>query len=302
MASVAEKRPINRRFNPRTHREHCSGTEPITDQELSYWFRANHRASATRQAFATDILGEQFVHHPPSVAQHPSSNRSHSLECEIESPPELAHKRLADFRFRAPDTEMSVKMLTGTILGTAVSDCNLLVNLNADFGLSPISVSSVWVDAPTLREMTSYGTVTTSQCHTVLWDSAEPIGELPLRSPDNEWQSFYQRVDSFADLQDGWNSYSARRPSATAVANARDFLDVLCAAKEKPTRLNASAVGGVGVTFRSGVRKAYIEFPNAGTAHALFSDGVTEPVVREVPTGSLAYVRLIGDIRKYLND
>jgi len=117
-----------------------------------------------------------------------------------------------------------------------------------------------------------------------------------------EWNEVFSRLDSLSDLGDGWNSYAAPRPSHEAISNAREFLNVLLAARLMPNRVRPSSIGGVGITFRSGVRKVYVEFLNNGHTHVLFSDGVGEPEVRESGGSHHDYLTLIAETRNYLND
>jgi hypothetical protein len=116
-----------------------------------------------------------------------------------------------------------------------------------------------------------------------------------------EWEGLFAKLESFGQLEDGWNSYSAKRPTETAVENARQFLDVLCVANLKPNRVGSSAVGGVGVTFRRLDRKSYVECLNAGETFVLFSDGIGDPLVERVSSGYRGFLQLVGEIRNYLN-
>jgi len=117
-----------------------------------------------------------------------------------------------------------------------------------------------------------------------------------------EWSEVFSRLDRLSGLRDGWNSYAAPRPAQDAISNAREFLNVLLAARLMPTRVRPSAIGGVGITFRRGIRKVYVEFLNNGHAHVLFSDGVGDPDVREIGESYQDYLTLISETRNYLND
>jgi len=136
---------------------------------------------------------------------------------------------------------------------------------------------------------------------TVPWHLMPTSIEFSQELRDAGWNGLFAKLDSFAQLEHGWNSYSAPPPSSTARRNARAFLEVLRAAETKPNRVSASAVGGVGMTFRLGERKAYVEFLNGGRVYLLFSDGVADSEIKEVPPGYLSFVRVVGDIRGYLN-
>jgi hypothetical protein len=93
-----------------------------------------------------------------------------------------------------------------------------------------------------------------------------------LTSP-SEMSQWGQKLRDMMGLKDGWNSYSAPAPTQEAIVNASRFLmDV----NILPSRVAPSAVAGVGITYRNGDRKVYVEFFNAGSAHALFADDSTQ--------------------------
>ena len=102
------------------------------------------------------------------------------------------------------------------------------------------------------------------------------------------------KISDMLYLRDGWNSYSAPAPNGEAIVNAHKFLNDAAIA---PVRVAPSAVGGVGITYRNGDRKVYVEFFNAGGAHGLFADDLkqethTLPVDLECPG---LFVEKIGD-------
>ena len=82
---------------------------------------------------------------------------------------------------------------------------------------------------------------------------------------------------------------------------AENFLAQLLSMNIEPSRLAPSAVGGVGLTRRKNDRRVYVEFFNNGKIYALFSDGVTEPISREIPAGRQGFLKLIGDMGTYLD-
>ncbi len=111
-----------------------------------------------------------------------------------------------------------------------------------------------------------------------------------------------ERASKLGELQNGWNSYTARAPTAVAISNAKTLLTMASVAGNIPERIEPSAMGGVGVTFTAGNREVTVEFYNSGSAHALFSDNAKEtldtaPVVPRVDD----YRRLLQDIRGYLH-
>lgn len=107
------------------------------------------------------------------------------------------------------------------------------------------------------------------------------------------------RLESFKTLQNGWDSYGAPAPSGTAIGNAEAFVANLPEAIG-PYRLAPSVVGGVGFTHRGNGRKVYVEFFNDGRVFALFSDGQSEPMTREVLAVRSGYRGLIAEMNGYL--
>ncbi len=120
--------------------------------------------------------------------------------------------------------------------------------------------------------------------------------ELPV------FKKWHTKLDALAQLQDGWDSYSAPSPSRKAIEVSQDYISMLAMLCWEPTRVAASVVGGIGITHLSGARKVYIEFYNDGTAHALFSDRSSGNMdTFPVGTDTQSYFRFVGKARGYLN-
>jgi hypothetical protein len=117
-----------------------------------------------------------------------------------------------------------------------------------------------------------------------------------------DWIGLLKKLENFRTLKKGWDGYNAAPPDAKPLGFASDFLDVLRRNRYVPSRLAPSVVGGVGMTFRKQSRKVYVEFSNKGTVHALFSDGVTDPVVQKVAPDLPGYRALFAKTRAYLDE
>jgi hypothetical protein len=89
-------------------------------------------------------------------------------------------------------------------------------------------------------------------------------------------------------------------PSPDAITQATVFVEETAKSENAPSRLAPSVVGGVGVTFKRENLKVYVEFRNTGTVHALFSDGIGEPIVEKIQMTRVAYADLMARIKKYL--
>src|SRR5262249_55611390 len=112
------------------------------------------------------------------------------------------------------------------------------------------------------------------------------------------WEARFSRL---GELREGWNGYAAPAPSETAVLAAKRFVDLLLREDYEPSRLAPSAVGGVGVTHRHGGKSVYVEVYNDGRVLALFSDDVTEPVIKRIEPDVQSFRELIVGMRGYLD-
>lgn len=91
-------------------------------------------------------------------------------------------------------------------------------------------------------------------------------------------ESHLETLASLLWLEEGWDGYDAEPPSHGAIDDASRLLHAASRMGMTPSRVAPSVVGGVGVTFRAGHRRAYVEYRNGWwLAFVLFSDGVGEP-------------------------
>lgn len=110
------------------------------------------------------------------------------------------------------------------------------------------------------------------------------------------------KLDAMRRLEDGWNSYSAPRPSGRAIDLAGSFVQTMWQSGYPPRRVVPSAAGGVAVSSRAGDRHVCVEFFNDGRAFALFSDDVGDPDSREVRPGRDGFRGLIREMKAYLDE
>ena len=130
---------------------------------------------------------------------------------------------------------------------------------------------------------------------------AGPSIRVIYQNDETKADAWRMKLLQLRRLRDGWNGYAAPAPSERAIDTANSFLDLLLRAKHKPKRLAPSVVGGVAVTQRSGSRKIYVEFFNDGKVFALFSDGSSEPVSKEVVPGYQSFKALLKEMQEYLD-
>jgi hypothetical protein len=123
-------------------------------------------------------------------------------------------------------------------------------------------------------------------------------GNATLRGPFEKWVT---KLRSLRRLREGWDGYNAPAPGQHAINAAESYLATLELLRWEPTRLEASVMGGVGITHRFGTRKVYIEFYNDGRVHALCSDRTAS--MRTAPVGAdvQSFYRFIRTAREHLN-
>jgi hypothetical protein len=119
--------------------------------------------------------------------------------------------------------------------------------------------------------------------------------------PQSHTTRLLAKLDTFKTLEKGWNGYSAPGPAEVAISNAKLLVETASAEDMIPTRVEPSAMGGVGVTFLAGHREAGVEFYNNGTAHALFADNSAESMdTQPVRPHTEGYQSFLVRARRYL--
>lgn len=97
---------------------------------------------------------------------------------------------------------------------------------------------------------------------------------VTLLDERKEWMvEACKRLSRFASLQDDWDSYGAEAPSQVSLDAARSVLRVLAEVDFETTSVDASAEGGVCLSFQHGDRYGDVECFNSGEVLAVTSDG-----------------------------
>lgn len=107
-----------------------------------------------------------------------------------------------------------------------------------------------------------------------------------------------EKLESLAELRDGWNSYGSAPPNEAAINTARRILEQLRLMGLRPERIVASAQDGISIYFLSGNKSADVEIYNSGEAVASYSDGAKEERVWEVQTSELP--RAVTEINDFI--
>jgi hypothetical protein len=116
------------------------------------------------------------------------------------------------------------------------------------------------------------------------------------------WQRWLNKLYSLLELKDGWNGDNSAPPQELAVYNASVFLKALRREKYQPTRIAASAMGGVAITRREGTRKVLVECYNDGRVYFLFSDRASGSMdVKSLSLDRDALTTFIASMREFFH-
>jgi hypothetical protein len=115
-------------------------------------------------------------------------------------------------------------------------------------------------------------------------------------------ESTTEALGRLSELTDGWNGYGAPAPAPVAIRSAEAFVSICQGEGFVPTRIAPSAVGGVGITYRVGARKGYLEFYNDGSTALLLADDLSQQLKSRsvVPTNGECRTA-IEEIRAYVD-
>jgi hypothetical protein len=144
----------------------------------------------------------------------------------------------------------------------------------------------------------------TESGNTIVVTTYVPYAHVLARGPGRreELAPWLAKLDGLSRLAFGWNRHGAPAPSEAAIRQARQLIEAMVNDQQPPTRVAASAVGGVGVTRRVRDRMAYIEFYNNGTGCALLTGyDANEAEERIVDVGRGAFKDLLNELKAYLN-
>ena len=119
-----------------------------------------------------------------------------------------------------------------------------------------------------------------------------------LSEQATRFAELYERLDRLAELREDWDTYGAPPPNRSSMSNARSILALFEKACLTPTKVVASAEGGVGIVFVRGDKYADVECLNEGDVLAAKYKGDAEPEVWEVQRLSEAVDR----VRRHLQD
>lgn len=111
-----------------------------------------------------------------------------------------------------------------------------------------------------------------------------------------------EKLESCREMEKGWNGYTADPPDDKAIVNAIDFVKGIHNFSNSPTnktltpsRVAASADGGIGVTFRHNTEEVYVEFCNDGENWTMLCSTIDSNYETEVYKGLPDEVNVVND-------
>lgn len=158
--------------------------------------------------------------------------------------------------------------------------------------------------ATTIQEYRLTGTSATLEQPTPRWrplpleEHAFTTRNDPVAVTNPEFARLIAVIDLVASDQVQWDD--AEQPTLLSVVWAKLALDELALMDFVPTKILASAEGGIGICFVAGSRYADIEFLNSNDILAVTSNGGGDPRVWEVSRTVEGLIRALGTIRDYI--
>jgi hypothetical protein len=207
----------------------------------------------------------------------------------------LGWEATANYHWLIP-TQSTPALFLGAIEGTVRSPTNVMELMNW-FWIVGLAGSAVFGKKDQETQVSNAAGVQFVLSTTVASFPANHTITV-TRNKETKW---IEKLEILSKLAPGWNRQGAPAPNEAAIRAARPFIEATVNDSQPPTRVAASAVGGVGVTRKVGERMAYIEFYNDGAACGLLADDLGYEQILEVPLEGGPFTNLLDEIKAYLN-
>ncbi len=109
------------------------------------------------------------------------------------------------------------------------------------------------------------------------------------------------RLERLSRFNDNWDGAGAPAPSRLAIRNATSLVDYFRTPNFFPDKVAASVEGGIGFTFISPEKRAYIECSNDGELFAVIYGAGAEPEIWDFTLRSHSSTRTLERIRQALD-
>lgn len=114
------------------------------------------------------------------------------------------------------------------------------------------------------------------------------------------YQEGLEKIDAMRDIAPNWDTYGAAPPTEAALTKAKTVMETLHSMNLRPSRIAASAEGGVAISFFDENRYSDIEMLNTDDVLAATSVGDGSPHVWEVSPEDLKFVKTMETIRGFI--
>ncbi len=121
-----------------------------------------------------------------------------------------------------------------------------------------------------------------------------------VEEPKKWLHDFIKKLTRLSTLDGGWDSYGAEAPNQWAIDCAREVLKNLSSEDLKPSSIDASAEGGVCLSFQSNSRYGDIECFNSGEIFAVTSKNGEDTEVWEIQDPIFHIVSTINRIQYFM--
>lgn len=121
-----------------------------------------------------------------------------------------------------------------------------------------------------------------------------------VEEPKKWLRDFVKQLTQLATLDDDWDSYGAEVPNQWAIDCAREVLKNLSSEDLKPSSIDASAEGGVCLSFQSDSHYGDIECFNSGEIFAVTSKNGEDTEVWEIQDPILHISSTINRIQHFM--
>jgi len=109
-----------------------------------------------------------------------------------------------------------------------------------------------------------------------------------------------QQIDQLTLLQDGWNSYNAKKPSQSSARLARQALQIIRRDYFSYPHVLPSAEGGIVIAFSQNGKYAHVEALNSGNVLTVAFSREEAPIVKSFGSTQEALSSAVETVRNFL--
>lgn len=117
----------------------------------------------------------------------------------------------------------------------------------------------------------------------------------------SEIKNIFDKLDSYKNLSEGWDSYNAIPPSLLSIDNARRFIILANQLDFHIEHLSPTVVGGIAISKKINNKKFYVEFYNDGKMLYMLSDSnCVDSIIQDF--SELEFLSVINKSKEHLDE